>query len=74
VLIRDLKLLFSCGKRALVLIKTLNISPDNAGVADLDHFDADPDPTYEKKPDADPDPIMLHIKFCNKIFLLKNSL
>jgi hypothetical protein len=37
-------------------------------VADPDHFDADPDPTSEKKPD--PDPTMLYIKFCNKIFLL----
>jgi hypothetical protein len=27
-----------------------------------------------KKPDADPDPIMLNIKFCNKIVLLKNGL
>jgi hypothetical protein len=42
-----------------------------SSVADPDHFDADPDPepdpTSEKKPDLDP--IMLYIKFCNKIFL-----
>jgi hypothetical protein len=45
----------------------------NTSVADLDHFDADPDPANEKL-DEDPDPIMLHIKFCNKIYLLKNGL
>jgi hypothetical protein len=42
-------------------------------VTDPDHFDADPDPTSEKPgcgPVADPDPIMLYIKFCNRIFLL----
>jgi hypothetical protein len=46
----------------------------NCSVANKDHFDADLNPTSEKKPDADLDPIMLNIKFCNKIFLLKNSL
>jgi hypothetical protein len=46
-------------------------------VADPDHFDADPDPTSEKNRMRiripDPGPIMLYIKFCNKIFLLNNK-
>jgi hypothetical protein len=30
-------------------------------VADPDNFDADPDPTSEKKPDMDPDPALCKI-------------
>jgi hypothetical protein len=51
---------------------TVMVSNRGTSVADPDHFDADPDPTSEKKPNADP--IILHIKFCNKIFMLKNGL
>jgi hypothetical protein len=36
-------------------------------VADPNHFDADTDPT-SKKLDADPDPIMLHIKIVTRYF------
>jgi hypothetical protein len=75
-------------QRRQTAIKTLNLSNLSVisyhkllnSVADPDHFDADPDPdpTSEKTRMwiriLDPDPIMLYIKFCNKIFLLKNSL
>jgi hypothetical protein len=54
-------------------IQALNISCSDVknSVADPDHFDMDQDPTSEK---TDADPIMLYIKFCNKIFMLKNGL
>jgi hypothetical protein len=44
----------------------------HSSVADPDHFDADPDPdpTSEKNRIR----ILFYIKFCNKIFLLKNGL